>query len=535
MITNKYSFKFRSIVLALVGCIALSNVSAQFTSCYDPVNWSTTQVAGGNGSINSSGAPVSIVLTGPNGTGANSYTHYGIVIGNAGTVTFNWNVAHADPGYDGFGYSVNGFNTQLASGSASGLTSVPVNAGDIFTFYGHTFDGCCGTFNATITNFTPPCCTGSIATTVINPTLCAGDGNMTTLSGVSATGGTITWDNGVIDGVAFLPPNGLTVYTATSSNALDCPVSENVNLFDLPIVTAMVDFSSVCPGVDVTFTGGGADTYVWDNGVTDAAPFTIIGEGLITYTVTGTDLNGCENIATVDVTGIPAPVVEAHADQLSYCDGEMITLTGSGATSYVWDNAVMDGVAFSQAIGTVTYEVTGTDGTTFCVNTDQITVVVYPNPTISLTPSDELFGNDGGIALSITSGVAPFTFDWDNDGVGDNDDNNDLNGVSSGTYNVIMVDGNGCSTTSSAMVSSQLGVDTESIKVSVYPNPTSDLLVIQKSGTFTYFISDLSGRVIANGDGTDKETLSLSEFTDGTYLITISAEHGVSVVELIKQ
>ena len=51
---------------------------------------------------------------------------------------------------------------------------------------------------------------------------------------------------------------------------------------------------------DVTLTGGGANSYSWDNSVSDGVPFAPSASH--TYTVTGTDGNGCSATDTVTVT-----------------------------------------------------------------------------------------------------------------------------------------------------------------------------------------------------------------------------------------
>ena len=75
----------------------------------------------------------------------------------------------------------------------------------------------------------------------------------------------------------------------------------------LPTVTASsTPLSPLCDGDDLTLNGGGATTYTWDNGVTDNTLFTP-GVGTVLYTVTGTDVNSCENTATISVTVNPIP------------------------------------------------------------------------------------------------------------------------------------------------------------------------------------------------------------------------------------
>jgi hypothetical protein len=67
----------------------------------------------------------------------------------------------------------------------------------------------------------------------------------------------------------------------------------------LPTVTASASSDTICAGDPVTLTGGGAVTYSWSNGVTNGVAFNPASTQ--TYTVTGTDANGCSNFATVEV------------------------------------------------------------------------------------------------------------------------------------------------------------------------------------------------------------------------------------------
>lgn len=96
-----------------------------------------------------------------------------------------------------------------------------------------------------------------------------------------------------------------------------------------PTVTAMVSDDEVCEGDQVTFTGGGAASLVWDNGITDGSTYAMMMGG--TFTVIGTDGNGCMDTASVTVTVNPLPVVTLNASIASgtICGGQDITLTGS--------------------------------------------------------------------------------------------------------------------------------------------------------------------------------------------------------------
>jgi gliding motility-associated-like protein len=192
------------------------------------------------------------------------------------------------------------------------------------------------------------------------------------------------WDNGVVPGVPFSPTLTKT-YTVTGTDANGCKDTDTttIQVNPLPSVTASASKSSLCKGEQVTLKGAGASTYTWDNGVLDGVAF--IPSTTKTYTVTGSDVNNCKNTATTTVTILPSPIVTANASATSICQGNPVTLTGSGASSYAWDHGVVDGVPFSPS-STSTYTVIGTN-TSGCKDTSQVTVTVAPAPLTLLTLS----------------------------------------------------------------------------------------------------------------------------------------------------
>jgi len=226
---------------------------------------------------------------------------------------------------------------------------------------------------------------------------------------------TYVWDPvDVVDGVPYTPAaTGTITYTLTGTiTATGCENTETVDvtMHELPTVTAAVDFDEICLGDEVVFTGGGADTYVWDMGVTDGVAFTPPAIGTETYTVTGTDATtGCENTATIDVTANDAPTVTASADFTEVCEGDLVTLSGGGAVTYAWDGGATDGVAFAPPLGTTTYTVTGTTGSG-CEGTATIDITVNALPTVTATADDTNVCEGDLVTLS---GTGADTYTWD--------------------------------------------------------------------------------------------------------------------------
>ncbi|MBL7942879.1 MAG: hypothetical protein JNM00_08940, partial [Flavobacteriales bacterium] len=152
-----------------------------------------------------------------------------------------------------------------------------------------------------------------------------------------------------------------------------------------PPVVAQTSDNEVCVGQTVTLTGSGASSYAWNNGVTNGVAFAP--SSTTTYTVTGTDANGCEGTADVTVTVNSLPNVSANANDASVCAGQSVTLYGSGAQSYTWNLGVSNNVAFVP-VQTTTYTVTGTDGNG-CTDTGQIEVTVNALPVVDANAVDD--------------------------------------------------------------------------------------------------------------------------------------------------
>ena len=180
---------------------------------------------------------------------------------------------------------------------------------------------------------------------------------------------TFTW----IDGNTYTASNNSA--TDTLINALGC---DSIVTLDLTIYSASVDagndqticFGCGVPDDSIALSASGAQTYAWDNGVTDGVYFTPSATAL--YTVTGTDANRCT--ATDSVT-----VFVGNRDCASF------TLTG--LDSIVYNNQTY----YQSGLDTVIYtNVSGCDSIEYLdiiINHTGINenifkdVEVYPNPT----------------------------------------------------------------------------------------------------------------------------------------------------------
>jgi len=197
---------------------------------------------------------------------------------------------------------------------------------------------------------------------------------------------------------------------------------------------------------------------------------------------------------------------------------------------------VMDGMPFDPGMpGTTTYTVTGTDANG-CTDEAIIDVTVTEEISITYVVTPETVFEDGEIDITVTGGVAPYTFDWDNDGTGDFDDTEDLTGLADALYTVVVNGSTGCSATEKIIESTQASVgEFDQKAIAIYPNPTVDMITIEFEGTFVYELTDINGAIIAHATATDKEQVSMENVASGVYFVVIKANDTVQTVKVVKQ
>jgi hypothetical protein len=134
-----------------------------FQGPYVPANW-TLSTNGGNGSVDTSGAPASVTLFG-NDTGSGQqqiFTDFTTLAVGDGLVSFSWNYITFDEGpeFDPFGYLLDGSFTKLTDdsegNSQSGSASFSVLAGQTFGFRVDSVDDFGGRAQSTISSFEAP-------------------------------------------------------------------------------------------------------------------------------------------------------------------------------------------------------------------------------------------------------------------------------------------------------------------------------------------------------------------------------------------
>ena len=194
-------------------------------------------------------------------------------------------------------------------------------------------------------------------------------------------------------------------------------------------ISGMLEY---CAGSLATITGGGGQSYVWDDSNNSATASIDVAAG--TYTVTGTDAAGCTGSSTVVVVEVANPSVDLGEDQ-SVCGQAVVSLdAGSGPTSYNWSSG--DDAQIVE-LGSGTHWVEVSNGT--CIATDTVVVVANLNPEPQISPSgSQSICNGGDIELDAGAGYS--TYVWS-----PNSENTQTIIVDgTGTYSAIVTDANGC-------------------------------------------------------------------------------------------
>lgn len=206
--------------------------------------------------------------------------------------------------------------------------------------------------------------------------ICIGD--TVTLTAVS-TGNGFTWDNGSIGATIDVTPVSDSTFIVTATDTYGCADTAMVNIIVNPLPNVVIYSASLtaneCENTIDTLWVTGGSSYLWNDGTSNNYNIVTHAAGTTSWSVTGTDVNGCINTGNISITSVlPLPTVTATASDDTVCVGNTVTLNGGGASTYTWTNGVINGTPFTPAV-TATYTVTGTD-TSGCSNTAAVSVVV---------------------------------------------------------------------------------------------------------------------------------------------------------------
>ncbi len=216
-------------------------------------------------------------------------------------------------------------------------------------------------------------------------------------------------------------PAGTYDFNLTVRNDAGCTsaiVPFTVTIRSLPAVGAYAgSTSSICAGAtaNLSATPAGLSAYAWTvaggSVLETNQTYSPVVNATTTYTVTGTDANGCSNTANVTVTTLSGSAVTVTPSSATICAGNAVILEASGAESYSWTPAtnlsstVGDAVIASPTT-TTTYTVTGTNSNG-CTSNTNVTVTVN---TVNITATADGTVCSGAVRTLTASGGSTYTW-----------------------------------------------------------------------------------------------------------------------------
>ncbi|MBI4947162.1 MAG: gliding motility-associated C-terminal domain-containing protein [Bacteroidetes bacterium] len=136
---------------------------------------------------------------------------------------------------------------------------------------------------------------------------------------------------------------------------------------------------TICPTQSTTLNASGASSYVWSpaaslNNASISNP--IATPGIITsYSVIGTDGNGCTQVDTVMIALFEEPQATVAASSIAIMQGQSDTLTASGEGTYLWSTGETDTVIIVYPVVTTEYCMTVTNANN-CRSADCVIITV---------------------------------------------------------------------------------------------------------------------------------------------------------------
>ena len=308
----------------------------------------------------------------------------------------------------------------LVINSTTGVVDISAStAGATYTITYTDTDAETATFDLTI-NTLP-----SVTVSVSAGTICVGESTTITASGAS----TYSWSNGETGSSITVSPTTTTLFTATGTDSNGCTSAGSTTITVNALPTVEISGTlTYCAGGSTTLTAtAGLSSYLWSTGATTQS-ITVSTAG--SYTVTGTDSNGCSATSVAStVTELPLDTATVTYSSSAYCQMP----TGATAVDgyyplYSTESAAQaessDGTAHSHVLGGVTYYMPN-DGVIQYHNTYSLTT---PAPTIT-GQSGTFSESTGNLSIDSSTGVI------------------NVNSSTAGTYTVVYTTNGSCPNT----------------------------------------------------------------------------------------
>jgi gliding motility-associated-like protein len=206
-----------------------------------------------------------------------------------------------------------------------------------------------------------------------------------------------------------------------------------------PITATISNDTTVCNGQSVTLTASGGTNYSWSTGATTSSINDMPASTTLYYVFVSNGSCTDSVASLVTVYGIPAGGISADT---SICQGQNITLTVSGGTTYAWSTGETTTSITVSPSGTTTYSVVASNGS--CVDSATVQVAVA-SPFTTAISNDTTLCQGPTIVLTVSGGNQ---YLWSN---GNTTSSISVTPSTTTTYSVVTSNG-GCFDTASVLV-----------------------------------------------------------------------------------
>lgn len=341
------------------------------------------------------------------------------------------------------------------------------------------------------------------------------------------------------------------VYSFTDANNCSNSATMNTTVNAAPVV-ALPALVELCADANTTLDAGSGlgYTYLWNTtDTTQTLVVDSIGYGLGThpFSVTVSDLNGCQASGNSSVTFVEYPEINIP-DTVLACGYNPIQVSAGTNTAfnYSWSfgansaTVSLDTTITGTGYFNVTVDVTNSTG---CVASKAFVVKFNPIPVVNL-------GSDTSICkthvLTLDAG-AGFSYLWSTGATTQTLVVDSLNanlGINTFSVTVTL---DGCSNTDAinVMVNPCTGIDNinGNFSMNIFPNPNSGKFTIKVEGAENdciYNVYDMTGKLLVNGvlenvNYSNKVDLDFSNYPKGVYLVKVANGDSVKIERLIIQ
>jgi large repetitive protein len=339
---------------------------------------------------------------------------------------------------------------------------------------------------------------------------------------ITASGGvSYAWNTLANTSNITIQGNALTnnyIVTVTGTNGCTASAtapSITFNQAPNPTIITNTGSGEFCEGTTLTLNAGSNfASYVWSDNTTQST-LTVSAGG--DYTVTVTDGNGCTNSRTVNIIRNlnPLPTITVTPSGAAFCAGNSVQLAAVAnalpLTQYEWslNNATTASIPVLLA-GTYTVTVTDTKG---CKGSSSTSITTYPPPVVAVAGVNAGAANfctGGSVSITASGAGIGGVYGWTGGST-----NANLTVTAAGTYIVTVTTAQGCTASSSVIVTRN---DSPTVSISA----SNNLFTVCSGAAIT--LTATGGGTYDWGGGNTNSALQVS--TAGNYTVTVTSAAG---------